>query len=100
MVHQGQCYALFRKGSRLMPGLTCRPIHGIDWTIDTAVILKPKSQHPGLAMLMREVRKRSVQTSPKWARTKSVVEAPRARKKKPQSVTGNSKNARSLHRAI
>jgi DNA-binding transcriptional LysR family regulator len=100
MVHQGQCYALFRKGSRLMPGLTCRPIHGIDWTIDTAVILKPKSQHPALAMLMREVRKRSVQTSPKWARTKSVVEAPRARKKKPQSVTGNSKNARSLHRAI
>jgi DNA-binding transcriptional LysR family regulator len=100
MVHQGQCYALFRKGSRLMPGLTCRPIHGIDWTIDTAVILKPKSQHPALVMLMREVRKRSVQTSPKWARTKSVVDAPRALKKKPQSVTGNSKNARSLHRAI
>jgi DNA-binding transcriptional LysR family regulator len=100
MVQQGQCHALFRKGSRLMPGLTCRPIHGIDWTIDTAVILKPKSQHPALAMLMRELRKRSVQTGAKWARPKSIVEGPRARKKKPQSVGGNSKNARTIHRAI
>jgi len=95
IVQEGHCYALFRKGSRLIPGLTCRPIHGVDWTIDTAVILKPESQHPALAMFMRELRRRSVQTAAKWARPTAVTESARNRKKKPQSVRGSLRNPQS-----
>ena len=99
-MQEGHYYALFRKGSRLMPGLTCRPIHGVDWTIDTAVILKPKLQHPALAMFMRELRRRSVQTAAKWARPTAVTESARNRKKKPQSVRGSLKNSQSSRGAI
>jgi len=71
---------LIRKTSRLMPGLTCRPIHGVDWTMDTAVILKPKSQHPALAMFMHEVKRRSVETAAKWARPVTLIEDARTGK--------------------
>jgi DNA-binding transcriptional LysR family regulator len=100
IVQEGHYYALFRKGSRLMPGLTCRPIHGVDWTIDTAVILKPESQHPALAMFMRELRRRTVQTAAKWTRPMTLTEGARDRKKKPQSVRGSSTNSRSSKRVI
>ncbi len=74
--------------------------HGVDWTIDTAVILKPKSQHPALAMFMREVKRRSVESAAKWARPAALAEGARTRKKKPQSVKGSSRNLRSSNRAI
>ena len=59
MIQEKQCLAFFREGTRLLPGLTLRPVHGADWTIDTALILKPTSQHPALALLLRELRKGS-----------------------------------------
>lgn len=58
MVQQGQCVALVRAASHLLPGLTTRPIHGANWTIDTALIAKPLDHHPALAMLVRELRRR------------------------------------------
>lgn len=57
MVQERQCYALARSSTTLLPGLTSRPIHGADWTIDTALILRPTSQHPALALLVRELKK-------------------------------------------
>jgi DNA-binding transcriptional LysR family regulator len=61
MVLQGQCYALIRSDRTLAAGLTTRPIHGADWTIDTALIVRPADNHPALAMLLREIRRRSWQ---------------------------------------
>lgn len=61
MVHEGECYALVRRGRTLMSGLTTRPIHGANWTIDTALIARPSAHHPALALLLREIRRRSWQ---------------------------------------
>jgi DNA-binding transcriptional LysR family regulator len=96
MVQERQCYAFVRKGSRLLPGLTSRPIHGTDWTIDTALILKPKSQHPALAMFLRQMKKRSAQTESAWTRQKVASQGRHDRRKKPQSVKRNLKHTRSL----
>ena len=83
MVQQGQCYAFVRSGRTLLPGLTSRPIHGADWTIDTALILRPTTQHPALALLVREVRKRNTQSGPIWVQKKSV---------QPEQLTGGKKS--------
>ena len=86
MVLQRQCYAFVRKGAKLMSGLTCRPIHGVDWTVDTAVIVKPRSQHPGMVMLLRELKKHSVQAGSRWVSQMGKVDEVRDRKRKPQSA--------------
>jgi DNA-binding transcriptional LysR family regulator len=59
LVSERSCYALVRSGRILMPGLTTRGIHAADWTIDTALICRPQIQHPSLAILLRELRKKA-----------------------------------------
>ena len=96
LVQQRQCYALVRPGTRLLPGLTSRPVHGTEWTIDTALIMKPTSQHPALAMLIRELKKRAGKAASIWEpHTYSPQQNARA-KKKPQSVKPNRAEHRSL----
>lgn len=86
MVQQGQCLAFFRSGTRLLPGLILRPIHGADWTMDTALVLKPSSQHPALALLLRELRKRAREVGPLWAPKKPESMQGTAKRKGPKSV--------------
>jgi len=50
-----------------------RPIYGADLTIDTALILRPNSQHPALALLIREFRKQADQVSYLQTAKKSAV---------------------------
>lgn len=57
MVMQKECYALIRSKKSLMPGLTTRPIHGVNWTVDTVIIAPPVMQHPAVTVLMREKRR-------------------------------------------
>ena len=85
-VQQGHCYSLVRPGTRLLPGLTSRPIHGVEWTIDTALIIKPTSQHPALAMLLRELKKRAGKRGSVWAPQNAAPQEAYKAKKKPQSV--------------
>ena len=59
LVQERACYAFVRNGRTLMNGLTTRPIHSADWTIDTALICRPQMQHPTLALLLRELRKKA-----------------------------------------
>ena len=73
MVQERQCYALARSGAKLLPGLTLRPIYGADLTIDTALILRANSQHPALALLIREFRKQADQVSYFQTAKKSAV---------------------------
>ncbi len=100
MVQERQCYALVRPGTRLLPGLTTRPIHGAEWTIDTALVLKPISQHPALAMLLRELKKRAGEYGSVWAPKKVSPPASGMTRKKPQSVKRNSFESQSLFDAI
>jgi hypothetical protein len=86
MVQQGKCLAFFRSGTRLMPGLILKPIHGADWTVDTALILKPSSQHPALALLLRELRKRATEIGSLWAPMKPEAVGATQKRKGPKSV--------------
>jgi DNA-binding transcriptional LysR family regulator len=45
-VQNGDGFALIREGASLLPGLTTRPVLGVEWTVDTAIIFKtnPKSK--------------------------------------------------------
>ncbi|CAN5740813.1 hypothetical protein BH10ACI4_BH10ACI4_00190 [soil metagenome] len=99
LVQERQCYALVRPGTRLLPGLTSRPIHGADWTIDTALVLKPTSQHPALAMLLREFKKRAGDRSSVWAPMKVLSSEVSSARKKPQSAKRKRIESQSLFEA-
>jgi DNA-binding transcriptional LysR family regulator len=99
MVHEGQCLAFVRCGARLLPGLTSRPIHGVDWTIDTALVLKPVSQHPALALLLRELRKRSGEMVPMSAPKKPTDKAAMAAHRKPHGARAKAAQSLSLFEA-
>jgi DNA-binding transcriptional LysR family regulator len=57
LVERGECYALVRQNRHLLNGLTTRPIHCANWTIDTALISRPIQHHSVLALLLRELRR-------------------------------------------
>ena len=59
MVKEGMGYALVRANRPLAEGLVSRPIAGISWTIDSALIAKTGEQHPTLLLLVHELAKRS-----------------------------------------
>jgi DNA-binding transcriptional LysR family regulator len=99
MVQQGKCLAFFRSGTRLMPGLILKPIHGADWTLDTALVLKPSSQHPALALLLRELRKRARDIGSLWAPTKPDSVRSTQQRKGPKSVRGKGNGALPLFEA-
>ena len=82
-----------------MPGLVTRPIHGAAWTIDTALILKPVSQHPALALLLRELRKRAGEIGSVWAPKKPSDKERKSIKKSPLSVKAKAAASMSLFEA-
>jgi hypothetical protein len=57
MVKEGVCYSLMRAGRPLMNGLVTRPIAGVDWTIDTAIVTKADNENPALAWFIEELTK-------------------------------------------
>ena len=60
LVKEGHGLALIREGTLLEEGLTTRPILGVDWTVDTAVIYH-KQRHPKTIPLLVRKLKRSMQ---------------------------------------
>ena len=57
MVKEGVCYSLIRAGRTLVNGLVTRPIAGVDWTIDSALVSRIGNQHTPLSLLARELTK-------------------------------------------
>lgn len=57
MVKEGICYSLIRAGRPLVSGLVSRPIAGIDWTIDSALIADAGNQHPALSLFIGELKR-------------------------------------------
>jgi DNA-binding transcriptional LysR family regulator len=72
MVREGHCYSLIRAGRTLMNGLVTRPIAGVDWTIDTALVLRADSENPALSLFVDELTNRFRQ-SPEMSEKKPVV---------------------------
>lgn len=57
MVREGICYSLLRASQPLTTGLATRPIAGVDWTIDTAAVIKKDTDNPALCWFVEELRK-------------------------------------------
>src|SRR5580698_3101139 len=63
IVREGSCYSLMRAGRSLISGLVTRPIAGVDWTVDTALVSRSDKSKPALSLLIEELVKQSKQTN-------------------------------------
>jgi len=57
MVRERQCAALIRKGETLHEEVTTRPIHGLQLTIDFALVHRAEHQQTALPLLLRSLEK-------------------------------------------
>ncbi len=58
MVESGYGYGLIAEGSALQKGLVTRPVAGVSWTVDSALILGKSSSQRTMPHLVRELRRR------------------------------------------
>lgn len=58
MVESGRGYALVREGTEMQMGLVTRPIIGVTWTVDSALILSKATSQRTIPYLLKELRKR------------------------------------------
>jgi DNA-binding transcriptional LysR family regulator len=58
MVESGRGYALVREGSEMQMGLVTRPVTGVTWTVDSALILNKSTSQRTIPYLVKEMRKR------------------------------------------
>lgn len=79
MVRERICVALVRESESLHDDLTTRPIEGVHWTIDSALIYLQDHQQSALPLLLRELEKRF------------SISEPIAAKKPPQNVAAGPK---------
>lgn len=57
LVKEGYGFSLIREGTRLDDELTTRPIVGVDWTVDTAVIYHKRWRPKTIPLLVRKFKK-------------------------------------------
>jgi DNA-binding transcriptional LysR family regulator len=90
LVREGYGLALIREGSLVDDDLVTRPISGVDWIVDTAIVYKKQSPLKSLPVLVRHL-KRYLTAAPDKQSSQPVVDhklaAEKAKKKPPQSVT-------------
>ena len=58
MVREKLCIALVRQREPMAADLTTRPIQGVNWTIDSALVYQPEHKQVALPLLVRELDKR------------------------------------------
>lgn len=58
MVRENLCVALVRQRESLHDDLTTRPIRGVKWTVDSAIVYEPDHKQIALPLLIRELEKR------------------------------------------
>jgi hypothetical protein len=57
MVKLGHGHALIREGSELEEGVVTRPVAGVSWTVDCALISKKTTSQKTIPVLVRALRK-------------------------------------------
>ena len=92
MVREGICYSVIQAGRPLVNGLVTRPIAGVDWTFDTALVAKVEHSNSALSLLIEEVAKHFRQ--PAGMSEKRPVASVGVRK--PARRAGNSPNDHQL----
>lgn len=63
LVERGFGFALLREGTSLEAGLTTRPIRGVDWTVDTAMVFKETTDLKHLPVIARTLRRKFCEES-------------------------------------
>jgi len=58
MVSEHMCMALIRENEVLRDSLTTRPIKGVSWTIDSAIVYRPTDKRGALSLLLRDLTRR------------------------------------------
>ncbi len=58
MVKEKICFALIREHEPLDAELTTRPIHGVNWTVDSAIAYRPGPGQMALPLLLRELERK------------------------------------------
>lgn len=58
LVRQHQCFALIREHEVIGPSLTTRPIEGVAWTIDSAIVYRDSEKHGVLSLLLKDLLRR------------------------------------------
>jgi hypothetical protein len=98
MVREGLCVALIRQSEVLHEDLTTRPIQGVDWTIDSAIVYRPEHQQMALPLLLRDLERRFCVADMKAPKKPShSIEQSKALKELP-SVNGHLKFNRSTRK--
>jgi DNA-binding transcriptional LysR family regulator len=88
LVKEGYGLALIREGTLLEEDLTTRPILGVDWTVDTAVIYH-KLRHPKTVPILVRKLKRHIQKDLNRHNASVMVQSANGVDKRPsQSVSG------------
>jgi DNA-binding transcriptional LysR family regulator len=86
MVREHLCVALIRPQDTLHEELTTRPIQGVNWTIDSAIVYVVEHGQSALPLLLRDLERRfSVADIESKKKPPRSVEAIRARRKLPFS---------------
>jgi DNA-binding transcriptional LysR family regulator len=79
LVKQGYGFALIREGTVLDPDLVTRPIMGVDWTVDTAIVCN-KLHHPKTVPILLRQLKRRLSASTSKGTLHEVMPLPHAAK--------------------
>jgi DNA-binding transcriptional LysR family regulator len=67
LVREGHGLALIREGTVLIDGLVSRPIVGVDWTVDTAIIYRKDTYPRNLPPLVRTLKRQIMKADRKTA---------------------------------
>jgi len=73
LVKGGHGFALIREGTNLDEELTTRPIAGVDWTVDTALIYHKVCHPKTIPILAKRLRKHLPQHGNETARNKVSI---------------------------
>ncbi len=91
LVKEGHGLALIREGTSLEEGLTTRPILGMDWTVDTAVIYHRQSHPKTVPILVRNLKKLVLKSQTRDYATGTLRAVPENTKRPVQSDRENLK---------
>jgi DNA-binding transcriptional LysR family regulator len=85
MVRERLCVALIRESEILSEDLTKRPIEGVNWTIDSAIIYPREHDQKALPLLLRDLERRFALADVKTKKPPTAVKPPKTQVELPFS---------------